>query len=131
MYLGLCVSHEPLGMNPRGLSLPLHARLNVSRQATERDNRHHDGCPSNVDGGIDVSVHRCRAGDALKAGLTLAVLFGTVAAGTTRSRRVARVYRVQGDTSKRGLVGEKETQLPEGPGGMASALRVSNRAFGS
>src|SRR6266700_7502131 len=112
-------------MNPRGLSLPLHACLNASRRATGRNNRHHDGCPSNVYRGIDVSVHRCRTGDTTEAGLALAVRFSTVAAGTTRSRRVARVHRVQGDTSKRCFVGEKEPQLPEGPGGMASALSVS------
>lgn len=62
-------------------------------------------------------------------GLTLAVGFCTMPASRARCGRVVRVYRVQGDASKGGFVGEEETQLEERPVAMATPLRVSNRAF--
>ena len=60
-----------------------------------------------------------------KAGLTLAVGFLAVAAYTTCSGCVGRVYCMERDTRKGGLVLKKETELPEGPGGMASTLRLA------
>ena len=102
-------------MNPRmndgGLSLPLRTDLSVSRSTTGRDNRLHDGSPGDIDGGVAISVLSMSTGLTDKGGLTLAVRFGTVSTLATGARRVARVYRVQGDTSKSSLVGEKETQL--------------------
>ena len=91
-------SHEPLGLKPSGLSLPLRTDLNISRSTSERDNRHHDRCPRDVYGGVPISVIGVAASLAEKRGLTLAVRFGTVAARATRTGRVARVYRVQWDT---------------------------------
>ncbi len=91
-------SHEPLGLKPSGLSLPLRTDLNISRSTSERDNRHHDRCPRDVYGGVPISVIGMAASLTKKSGLTLAVRFGTVAAFATRTRRVARVYRVQGHT---------------------------------
>ncbi len=64
-----------------------------------------------------------------KAGLTLAVGFLAVAADTTRSGCVGRVYCVERDTRKGGLIGEEETKLPEGPRGMLRSLGFPNRAF--
>ena len=64
-----------------------------------------------------------------KGGLTLAIGFLAVSAHTTHSGGVGRVHRMKWHTHKSGLVGEEETKLPEGPGGMASTLRVSNRAI--
>jgi hypothetical protein len=100
-------------MNPRindgSLSLPLHANLILSRSTTERDNRHHDRCPRDIDSGVPISVIGVAARDTTKSGLTLAVRFCRVAAHMARARRVARVNRVQWHTSKSGLVGS--TQL--------------------
>ena len=45
MGLMLQLSHEPLGLKPRGLSLSLRADLIASRSTTGRDDRHHDRCP--------------------------------------------------------------------------------------
>ena len=64
-----------------------------------------------------------------KGGLTLAVGFLAVAAYTTRSGCVGRVYCVERDTRKSCLVLKKETELPEGPGGMLRSLGFPNRAF--
>jgi hypothetical protein len=122
-------------MNPRindgGLSLPLRTDLSLSRSTTERDNRHHDRCPRDIDSGIAISVIGMAARDTTESGLTLAVRFGTVAAHMARARRVARVNRVQWDTSKSGLVGKKFPELPKGPTALPCTLRVSNRAFGA
>ena len=94
-------------------------------------NRHIDWCPRDIDSAYDVSVHRQAACDTTKGGLTLAVLFCTVPIGRARSRRVARVYRMQWHASKSSLVGKELTQLPKCPGGMARTLRTSNRAIGA
>ena len=118
-------------INDGGLSLPLRAELSISRSTTERDNRHHDRCPRDIDSGIPISVIGVAARDTTKSGLTLAVRFCTVAAHMARARRVARVNRVQWDTSKSGLVGKKCPELSKGPTAMPCTLRVSNRAFGS
>ena len=122
-------------MNPRihdgGLSLPLRTDLSRSRSTTERDNRHHDRCPRDIDRGIPISVIGMAARDTTKGGLTLAVRFCTVAAYMARARRVARVNRVQWDTGKSGLVGKKFPELPKGPTALPCTLRVSNRAFGT
>ena len=83
------------------------------------------------DSGIPISVIGMAARDTTESGLTLAVRFCTVAAHMARARRVARVNRVQWDTSKSGLVGKKLTELSKGPTAMPCTLRVSNRAFGS
>ncbi len=61
--------------------------------------------------------------------LTLAVLFCTVPTLATGARRVAWVNGMQWHSSKGSFIREEETQLCKGPGGMASTLRVSNRAF--
>ena len=122
-------------MNPRindgGLSLPLRTDLMISRSTTERDNRHHDRCPRDIDSGIDVSVHRMTALDTTEGGLTLAVRFCTVATRATRTRRVAGINGMQWYASKSRLVGKELTELSKGPGSMAIALRTSNRAIGS
>src|SRR2546428_821896 len=122
-------------MNPRindgGLSLLLRANLITSRSTTERDNRHHDRCPRDIDSGIPISVIGMATLDTTKSGLTLAVRFCTVATHMARSRRVARVNRVQWDTSKSSLVGKELTQLSKSPRAMPCPLRVSNHALGS
>ncbi len=48
-----------------------------------------------------------------------------------RTTGITWVYRMQWDTCKGRFVLQKGTQLPEGPGSMAIALRTSNRAIGS
>src|SRR6266699_3550122 len=120
-------------MNPRlkrgGLSLPLRADLTASRSTTERDKRHHDRCPRYVYRGIAISVITMPTRLTNEGSLTLTVLFCTVSTHATRPRRVARVNQVQWDTGQSGFIREEETQLRKGPGGMASTLRVSNRAF--
>jgi hypothetical protein len=109
-------------MNPRitdgGLQLGASCR-----------NRHHDRCPSDIDGGISISVIGIAALDTTEASLTLAVLFGTVPAHMARLRRVAGINGVQWHTCKSRFVGKKHTQLPESPGGMARTLGSPNRAF--
>jgi hypothetical protein len=89
------------------------------------NNRHHDRCPRDIDRGIPISVIGLPALHTTENGLTLAVLFCTVAAGATRTGRIAGVYHAQWHTCKSSLIGEKETELPECPGGMARPLRVS------
>ena len=122
-------------MNPmaeaRGLSLPLRTDLIASRSATERDNRHHDRCPRDIDGGVPISVIGVAALDTAKGGLTLTVRFCTVAAHMARARRVAWIDGVQWDTCKSRLVGEEFTKLPKSPTALPCTLRVSNRAFGA
>ena len=104
-------------MNPRrndgGLSLSLRTDLRACRSTTGRNKRHHDGSHSDSDGGIAISVPGVAARLTDKAGLTLAVRFCTVAALATRPRRIVRVYRVQWNASKSGLVGQEETELPK------------------
>ena len=106
-------------MNPRindgGLSLPLRTDLSISRSTTERDNRHHDRCPRDIDSGVPISVIGVAASLTDKGGLTLAVRFCTVAAHMARARRVARVYRMQWYASKSRLVGKKFPELPKSP----------------
>ena len=102
----LCRIRRSLGhfavMNPRindgGLSLPLRANLIASRSTTERDNRHHDRCPRDIDRGVPISVIGVAARDTTESGLTLAVRFCTVAALATSTGRVARVNCVQWHT---------------------------------
>lgn len=122
-------------MNPRmndgGLSLPLHTDLIASRSTTGRNNRLHDDSPRDVDSSIPISVTGIAALLTDKSGLTLAIGFGTVSAHMARSRRIARVDRVQRDSCKSGLIGEERTELSKGPGSMAIALRTSNRAIGA
>ena len=122
-------------MNPRihdgGLSLPLRTDLSRSRSTTERDNRHHDRCPRDIDRGIPISVIGMAAGLTDKGGLTLAIGLITVSTFATRSRRLARVYQVQWDAGKSGLVGKERPELSKRPGSMAIALRTSNRAIGT
>ena len=126
----LIICHEPR-IHDGGLSLSLRTDLIASRSTTGRDNRHHDRCPRYVHGSVPISVIGVAALDTTESGLTLAVRFCTVAAHMARARRVARVNRVQWDTSKSGLVGEKLTELPKGPTALPCTLRGSNRAFGA
>jgi len=81
--------------------------------------------------GIAVSVHPLSAGLTTESSLTLAVRFCRVSAHATRARRIARVYKVQGNTREGGLIGEEGTELPKRPIALAIALRTSNRALGS
>ena len=74
-------------------------------------NRHHDRCPGDIDGGVDVSIHRMSAGLTTEMSLTLAVRFCTVSAHATRTRCVARINRVQWDARESGLVGKEGTEL--------------------
>jgi hypothetical protein len=98
-------------MNPiaeaRGLSLSLRADLIASRSTTGRDNRLHDGSPGFVYCGIAISVITMSTVDTTEGSLTLAVLFCTVDTDATRTRRVARVNRMQWDASKSRFVGEE------------------------
>jgi hypothetical protein len=87
--------------------------------------------PRDIDGGIPISVIGMAAGLTDKGGVTLAIGLITVSTFATRSRRIARVYRVQWYAGKSGLVGKERTELTERPGGMAIALRTSNRAIGT
>ena len=48
-----------------------------------------------------------------------------------RTRRIARIDRMQRDTRKSGFVGKERTELPKGPTTLAIALRASNRAIGT
>ena len=114
-----------------GLSLLLRTDLMISRSTTERDNRHHDRCPRDIDRGVPISVISIAARDTTESGLTLAVRFCTVATRATRTRRVAGINGMQWYASKSRLVGKELTELSKGPGSMAIALRTSNRAIGS
>ena len=93
-------------MNPRinDGGLPLGASC---------DNRHHDRCPGDIDGGIPISVIGIPTLDTTEASLTLAVLFCTMPTGRARPGRVARVDGVQWDASKSGFVGKELTELPK------------------
>jgi len=120
-------------MNPmaeaRGLSLSLRTSLIVSREATGRDNRLHDNSPGYVYSGIMISVVAMSALDTTERSLTLAVLFCTVSALATSTRRVAWVNRVQWHAGKNCFIGEELTQLSKRPTALPCTLRVSNRAF--
>jgi hypothetical protein len=119
-------------MNPRvndgGLSLPLRTTLSISSLATERDNRHHDRCPGYVYRGVAISVIRIAALLTDKGGLILAVRFLAVSTHTTRLGGVGRVYRLERNASKSGLVGKELTELSERPTALLCTLRASNRA---
>src|SRR5438034_2975265 len=132
MYAGVYTKSRPV-MNPRihdgGLSLPLRTDLSRSRSTTERDNRHHDRCPRDIDRGVPISVISIAARDTTESGLTLAVRFCTVATRATPTRRVAGINSVQWYASQSRLVGKELTELSKGPGSMAIALRTSNSMF--
>src|SRR5216684_4030742 len=100
----------------RGLQYPLTDTAIVP-PSLRTHNRHHDGCPCNVDRSIPISVIGMSAGLADKGGLTLAIGFLAVSTHTTRSGGVGRVHRMQRDTCKSCLVRQEETELEEGPGG--------------
>ena len=104
-------------MNPiakaRGLSLSLRRLLFTFSSPTGRDKRLHDGSPGNVDGSHAISVIGVATRDTTKHGLTLAVRPRTMPTGGASTTSVARVYRMQGNARKRGLVGKKETELPK------------------
>ncbi len=61
--------------------------------------------------------------------LTLTVLFCTVSALATSTRRVARVNGVPWDTCESSFIREEEAQLCKRPGAMATTLGTSNRAI--
>ena len=73
----------------------------------------HDIGHRDVERGIPISVIGMAALDTTEASLTLAVRFCAMATGMARPGRVARVYQAQWHASKSGLVGKKETELPE------------------
>src|SRR5437763_7986523 len=64
---------------------------------------------------------------ALEGGLTLTIGRGSVPAPRTRLACVGRVYEVDRDTGPCSLVGEKRSQLVEGPGVPLIAVLAANR----
>jgi len=119
-------------MNPRindgGLQYPLTDTA-IIPPSLRTHHRRHDVRPGYVYRGVPISVIDLAAVDATEVGLALAVRFCTMTALRARFGRLCRINCVQWDTSKSGLVGEEETELPEGPGGMLRSLGFLNRAF--
>ncbi len=95
------------------------------------DNRLHDRSPGYVDRSVPISRGSEPAPDAFE--ISLALPIGLLAMPTllARTRRIARVDRMQRDTRKSGFIGKERTKLSKGPTAMAIALRASNRAIGT
>ncbi len=93
----------PPGLKPNGLHL-----------GASRCNRLLDWfSPSNVSGGVDVSVHRHATLSTEEGGLTLAVRFLAMPTRATRPAGIAGINHTQRYTCKSRLVGKELTMVPD------------------
>jgi hypothetical protein len=123
--------HEPLGMNPHGLSLPLRAHLVPCRRTTERDNRLHDNSPRDIDSRVVVRRCSVSTGHTEEVRLTLAIGFFTVSALMTGAACIARINDMHLHPSQSGFIGKELAKLSKGPRTMARALRPSQPFLGT